>query len=144
MNSDFNSYQSPENQTPAPPTHSNTEELQGQILQMMHVLTETQNQLAFSQSQLADRGSFRLCVDYRGLNSVTKKNAAPLPSLQEIRDRLIGNCIFSTMDALETVFTTSWYALRIGSKRHSVPEMVTLNGLSCPWACVTAQRPFSL
>ncbi len=43
-------------------------------------------------------GSFRLCVDYRGLNAITKKNAAPLPNLQEMKDRLIGNCIFTKMD----------------------------------------------
>ncbi len=33
-------------------------------------------------------GSLRLCVDYRGLNSITVKNKTPLHNLGELRDRL--------------------------------------------------------
>lgn len=43
-------------------------------------------------------GSFRLCVDYRGLNSITQKNATPLPHLGELRDRLGLGKFFTKMD----------------------------------------------
>jgi hypothetical protein len=43
-------------------------------------------------------GSLRLCVDYRGLNRVTKKNRYPLPLIPEILDRLVGAKIFTKLD----------------------------------------------
>lgn len=43
-------------------------------------------------------GSFRMCLDYRSLNNVTVKNAAPLPRIDEIFERLRGARYFSTLD----------------------------------------------
>ena len=43
-------------------------------------------------------GSLRLCVDYRGLNSVTIKNRYPLPLISEILDRVQGASIFTKID----------------------------------------------
>ncbi len=43
-------------------------------------------------------GSLRLCVDYRGLNKVTKKNRYPLPRIDELLDRLSRASIFSKID----------------------------------------------
>lgn len=42
--------------------------------------------------------TIRFCVDYRKLNSVTKKDAHPLPLIQEIFDNLSGAKVFSTLD----------------------------------------------
>lgn len=43
-------------------------------------------------------GSPRLCVDYRQLNSKTRKDAFPLPRIEETLDALSGACWFSTLD----------------------------------------------
>ena len=43
-------------------------------------------------------GTTRFCVDYRGLNSVTKKDSYPLPRIDEILDNFSGSNYFSTLD----------------------------------------------
>nr|AAC26240.1 contains similarity to reverse transcriptases (PFam: rvt.hmm, score: 116.22) [Arabidopsis thaliana] len=43
-------------------------------------------------------GSFRLCIDYRGLNQVTVKNKYPLPRIDELLDQLRGATCFSKID----------------------------------------------
>ena len=43
-------------------------------------------------------GSFRLCIDYRGLNQVTVKNKYPLPRIDELLDQLRGAKWFSKID----------------------------------------------
>lgn len=43
-------------------------------------------------------GNLRLCVDYRLLNSKTRRDAFPLPRIEESLDALSGACWFSTID----------------------------------------------
>ena len=43
-------------------------------------------------------GTLRLCVDYRKLNEITKKNRYPLPNIQELRDRLAHAKWFTALD----------------------------------------------
>ena len=43
-------------------------------------------------------GGLRMCLDYRWLNKVTKKNKYPLPLPEELIDRLAGAKVFSKLD----------------------------------------------
>lgn len=66
--------------------------------------------------------TYRFCVDYRKLNSVTITDAHPLPRIDDSLDALSGSQYFSTMDMSsdywqveldpndrkKTAFTTGW------------------------------------
>lgn len=43
-------------------------------------------------------GSLRLCVDYRGLNNITKRNSYPLPLVNDLLNVIRGSTIFSKLD----------------------------------------------
>ncbi|GKC93161.1 putative reverse transcriptase domain-containing protein [Tanacetum coccineum] len=42
--------------------------------------------------------SFRLCIDYRGLNKLTVKNRYPLPRIDDLFNQLQGSSIYSKID----------------------------------------------
>jgi hypothetical protein len=43
-------------------------------------------------------GGLRLCIDYRGLNAITKKNSYPLPLIADLFDELSSAQIFTRLD----------------------------------------------
>jgi len=45
-------------------------------------------------------GSYRFCVDYRRVNAVSRKNAYPIPDIQDAFDSLRGATHFATIDLL--------------------------------------------
>ncbi|GBG90119.1 hypothetical protein CBR_g50212 [Chara braunii] len=44
------------------------------------------------------RGTLRMCIDYRGLNAITVKNAEPLPRIDDLLDRVQGCKYYSKID----------------------------------------------
>jgi hypothetical protein len=61
-------------------------------------------------------GQLRLCVDYRALNQVTRKNRAPLPLIREILDRLAKAKIYTKLDLKD-----AYHRLNIVSSRTKRP-----------------------
>jgi len=45
-------------------------------------------------------GTFRFCIDYRRVNAVSKKDAYPIPDIQDALDNLRGSQYFATIDLL--------------------------------------------
>ena len=45
-------------------------------------------------------GSLRFCVDYRKVNAVTRKDAYPIPRVDDTLDALAGSKWFSTLDLI--------------------------------------------
>ena len=43
-------------------------------------------------------GSLRFCIDFRRLNSLTRKDSHLLPGIGETLDSLVGSAIYSTFD----------------------------------------------
>ena len=43
-------------------------------------------------------GTLRFCIDFRRLNTHTKKDSYPIPKCPETMESLVGACYFSTMD----------------------------------------------
>ena len=52
--------------------------------------------------------SLRLCVDYRELNKLTKKNRHSLPRIDDLFDQLVGASVFSQLD-----LATGFHQLRV-------------------------------
>jgi len=50
-------------------------------------------------------GTFRFCIDYRRVNAVSKKDAYPIPDIQDALDNLRGSRYFDTIDSLRLLAT---------------------------------------
>jgi hypothetical protein len=76
-------------------------------------------------------GGFRMCVDYRLLNSQTIKNKYPLPRIAELFDRLQGARYFSKID-----LRSGYHQIRVADgheyKQRSIRLWDNLSLQSCP------------
>ena len=69
-------------------------------------------------------GGVRWCIDYRALNSVTRKDVYPLPNIEECLDTLAGNTWFSKLDA-----NSAYWQVRISDQDRRRTAFTTKYGL---------------
>jgi len=69
-------------------------------------------------------GSYRVCIDYRQLNELTKKDAYLLPRTDECFDALSGSCLFSTFD-----LRSGYYQLAINPDDSEKTAFITRRGM---------------
>ena len=69
-------------------------------------------------------GTYRFCVDYRGINAVTKKDVYPLPRIDDCLDRLAGMKWFTVLDA-----KAGYWQLRVDPNSRDKTAFMTKHGL---------------
>ncbi|CAF3050663.1 unnamed protein product [Rotaria sp. Silwood2] len=86
---------------PYPRTIQQRRELQAEIQKMLHVNQIRPSNSPWSSPVIIHKkkdGGIRFLVDYRKLNSVTKKDSFPQPTTEELLHRLGGHCFYSKLD----------------------------------------------
>ncbi|XP_018648667.1 KRAB-A domain-containing protein [Schistosoma mansoni] len=68
--------------------------------------------------------SLRLCIDYRRLNAITKRDSFPLPRIDAILDALSGACWFSTLD-----LASGYWQVEVRPQDRKKTAFVVPNGL---------------
>ena len=65
-----------------------------------------------------------LCVDYRKINAITRRDAYPLPRVDDTLDTLSGSCLFSTLD-----LASGYWQVELDEASHEKTAFCTPSGL---------------
>ena len=68
-------------------------------------------------------GSYRACIDYRAVNKLTKKNAWPIPRIDDMMDQLQGATIFSSLDLYKGYHQCRLHDPAVPDAKYSAPEI---------------------
>jgi Reverse transcriptase (RNA-dependent DNA polymerase)/RNase H-like domain found in reverse transcriptase/Retroviral aspartyl protease/Integrase core domain/Integrase zinc binding domain len=86
-------------------------------------------------------GKWRMCIDFRALNAVTKKNGYPLPRIQECLDLIANATYLSKID-----LTQGYYQVRVDAKDREKTAFNTREGkfeyLAMPFGLSNAPATF--
>lgn len=68
-------------------------------------------------------GDYRMCVDYRKLNSITKREAFPVPNIEETLNSLANKTVFTSLDLL-----SGYYQIKVAEECRHLTSFVTTKG----------------
>ena len=68
-------------------------------------------------------GSYRASIDYRAVNKLTKKNAWPIPRIDEMIDQLQGATIFSSLDLYKGYHQCRLHDPDVSDAKYTTPEI---------------------
>jgi hypothetical protein len=87
-------------------------------------------------------GSLRLCIDYRGLNEVTRKDAYPLPRVDDTLDELKDAILYTHLDLASSFKQVQVRKQGIHKTAFQTPDKLIMEWVAMPFALCNAPTTF--